>query len=27
VLSMRAVGRWRRIYAHLAGAGAAYLVG
>ncbi len=27
VLSMRAMGRWRRIYAHLAGAGAAYLVG
>src|SRR6266852_7341840 len=27
VLSIRAMGRWRRIYAHLAGAGAAYLVG
>jgi signal transduction histidine kinase len=27
VLSARVVGPWRRIYAHLAGAGAAYLVG
>jgi signal transduction histidine kinase len=27
VLSVRATGRWRRIYAHLAGSGAAYLLG